>query len=77
MVCLAWTQFSIANGTRTSAATSYLDPVVDRPNLSVLIGNYVTRILETSKTSFRTVEFGQNQTSMSPFEFTGSSILIS
>ncbi|KAF9443813.1 GMC oxidoreductase [Macrolepiota fuliginosa MF-IS2] len=60
---IAWTQFSIANGTRSSAATAYLDPVLDRPNLSVLIGNYVTRILQTTEDSFRTVEFGVNQTS--------------
>jgi hypothetical protein len=60
---LAWTQFSIANGTRSSAATAYLDPVVDRPNLSVLIGTYVTRVIQTTKGSFKTVEFGQNQTS--------------
>ncbi|KXN87285.1 Choline dehydrogenase, mitochondrial [Leucoagaricus sp. SymC.cos] len=60
---IAWTQFSIANGSRCSAATAYLDPVFGRPNLSVLVNNYVTRILETAKGSFRTVEFGQNQTS--------------
>ncbi|KAJ3575777.1 hypothetical protein NP233_g879 [Leucocoprinus birnbaumii] len=59
---VGWTQFSIANGTRTSSATAYLDPVVDRPNLSVLINTHVTRILETSKGSFRTVEFAINQT---------------
>lgn len=60
---IGWTQFSIANGTRTSSATAYLDPVVNRPNLSVLVNNYVTRIIETSNSSFRTVEFGRNQTS--------------
>ncbi|KXN87983.1 Alcohol dehydrogenase [acceptor] [Leucoagaricus sp. SymC.cos] len=60
---VGWTQFSIANGTRCSSATAYLDPVLDRPNLSVLVNNYVTRIIETTKDSFRTVEFGQNQTS--------------
>ncbi|KAF5362385.1 hypothetical protein D9756_002778 [Leucocoprinus leucothites] len=59
---VAWTQFTIANGTRTSSATAYLDPVVDRPNLNVLVNSYVTRVVETSKGSFRTVEFGQNQT---------------
>ncbi|KAJ3575776.1 hypothetical protein NP233_g878 [Leucocoprinus birnbaumii] len=58
-----WTQFSIANGTRTSSATAYLDPVNDRPNLSVLVNTYVTRIIETSNGSFKTVEFAQNQTS--------------
>ncbi|KXN82733.1 Oxygen-dependent choline dehydrogenase [Leucoagaricus sp. SymC.cos] len=61
---IAWTQFSIANGTRSSAATAYLDPVLDRPNLSVLVNNYVTKIMETAKGSFRAVEFAQNQTSL-------------
>jgi len=72
---ISWTQFSIANGTRSSAATAYLDPVLDRPNLSVLVGTHVTRILQTSRGSFRTIEFAHNQTS-SRHQLTASKELI-
>ncbi|KAG2022259.1 aryl-alcohol oxidase [Coprinopsis cinerea AmutBmut pab1-1] len=45
---LGWAQLSIGNGERSSAATSYLGAEVrKRPNLTILLNTYVTRILPT------------------------------
>lgn len=37
-------QFTIRNGKRCSAAAAYLQPVMDRPNLTVITGAHVQRI---------------------------------
>lgn len=64
----AWQQSTIGNGERSSAATAYLGPEVrKRPNLSILLNAYVTRVLSAPSTtgdkpSFRTVEIGDKST---------------
>ncbi|KAH9475796.1 Pyranose dehydrogenase 1 [Psilocybe cubensis] len=47
---IGWLQSTIKGGSRSSSATSYLGPsFIKRPNLHVLIGAQVTRILSTGK----------------------------
>ncbi|KAF8883634.1 aryl-alcohol oxidase-like protein [Gymnopilus junonius] len=58
---LGYLQSTIGNGTRSSAATAYLNPsVVARPNLEVVLNTHVTRVLQATNTgnskSFRRVE---------------------
>ncbi|KAF7439948.1 hypothetical protein PC9H_000285 [Pleurotus ostreatus] len=64
---VGWTQSAIANGTRQSAATAFLGPVLFRSNLDVLINTQVTRLIQTGRASgkpdFRSVEFAQSATS--------------
>jgi choline dehydrogenase-like flavoprotein len=57
-------QSSIANGTRTSSATAYLDPIRDRPNLTVLINTHVTKISQTKKGVFTTLEAAESLTGL-------------
>ena len=66
---LGWTQSTIKGGQRSSSATSYLAPqFIGRPNLHVVLGARVTRLVKTSKLSsiglpvFRTVEVAINVT---------------
>lgn len=54
-------QATIGNGERSSAATSYLPaPVRERPNLSILLNTYITRVVPTDPSSealdIRTIE---------------------
>jgi len=42
---VAWADLAIAGGRRVSPADAYLLPAVDRPNLTVLGGALVTRLL--------------------------------
>ncbi|KLO19189.1 aryl-alcohol oxidase-like protein [Schizopora paradoxa] len=59
-------QNAVGNGTRSSSATAYLRPVLNRSNLDVLIQTTVTRLINTSgakeKPSFKKVEFAANST---------------
>ncbi|KAJ7267567.1 aryl-alcohol oxidase-like protein [Mycena haematopus] len=58
---IGWDQQTVKNGSRSSSATSYLAPqFVARPNLHVLLHARVTRVLQTSSNTFRTVEFVQD-----------------
>ncbi|KAF9002960.1 aryl-alcohol oxidase [Cyathus striatus] len=60
---IGWTQASILNGERSSAQTAYLAPkYLNRKNLDVLVNAQVTRIKETSKLHFTTVEYVQEGT---------------
>ncbi|KAJ3543687.1 hypothetical protein NMY22_g3054 [Coprinellus aureogranulatus] len=64
---LAWQQQTIGDGERSSAATAYLGPDVrGRPNLTILLNTYVTRVLPTTSTSeqpeIRSVEIGDKIT---------------
>ncbi|KAF4610341.1 hypothetical protein D9613_010632 [Agrocybe pediades] len=69
---LAWHQSTTGHGERSSAATGYLPASVRaRPNLHILIGTRVTRVLPTSgdrqgKPSLRTVEFTSGTSNSSP-----------
>ncbi|KAF9003105.1 pyranose dehydrogenase [Cyathus striatus] len=57
---VGWTRSTIGNGTRSSAATSYLGPkYIGRPNLHVVVNTRVLRVLGLSpsnKLDIRTVE---------------------
>ncbi|KAF8886161.1 aryl-alcohol-oxidase from pleurotus Eryingii [Infundibulicybe gibba] len=57
-------QSMIGNGERSSSATAYLDPILARPNLDVLIQTQVTRLIQSGSTrrgpSFNQVEFAQS-----------------
>ncbi|KDQ26532.1 hypothetical protein PLEOSDRAFT_1105437 [Pleurotus ostreatus PC15] len=59
---LGWLQAAIDGARRSSAATSYLGPqFINRPNLHVLVGCRVSRILKTgSGSAFQTVEYTQD-----------------
>ncbi|KAE9400392.1 alcohol oxidase [Gymnopus androsaceus JB14] len=62
---LSWAQYTINNGTRSSAAASYLAPnFLQRPNLHVLVnarGSRVLQITSDSKTpAFLSVEFAHD-----------------
>lgn len=62
-----WMQSSIANGTRDSASTAYLEPALSRSNLDVLVTTQVTKLVGSSgakKPVFRTVEVAQSASSM-------------
>ncbi|KAF8873117.1 aryl-alcohol-oxidase from pleurotus Eryingii [Infundibulicybe gibba] len=58
-------QVAIGNGERSSSATAYLDPVLARPNLDVLIQTQVTRLIQSGTTRrgplFTRVEFSQSE----------------
>ncbi|KAK7054492.1 hypothetical protein VNI00_003690 [Paramarasmius palmivorus] len=45
---IGWGQYSIGGGVRNSAATAYLQPAINRPNLDVLINTRVTKVLSSS-----------------------------
>ncbi|KAJ7457103.1 aryl-alcohol-oxidase from pleurotus Eryingii [Mycena latifolia] len=58
---LGWQQTTIKNGSRSSAATSYLGPrFIRRPNLHTLLNSRVTRVLQTTPGAFRAAEFVQD-----------------
>ncbi|KAF8991046.1 hypothetical protein BDQ17DRAFT_1371178 [Cyathus striatus] len=63
---VGWIQTTIGNGTRSSAATCYLQPVIERVNLDVIINAHVTKLIQTGKEnilpSFRSVQFAQTPT---------------
>ncbi|THV00444.1 aryl-alcohol oxidase-like protein [Dendrothele bispora CBS 962.96] len=57
-------QSSIGNGTRSSSATAYLDPVLYRDNLDVLVSTRATKLITDSTNAgipiFRTLEIAQS-----------------
>ncbi|EKM52227.1 uncharacterized protein PHACADRAFT_30768 [Phanerochaete carnosa HHB-10118-sp] len=63
---LSYLQSTVGNGERSSSATAYLDPILGRKNLHVLISNTVTRLIPVKSTrnglSLREVEFAPNAT---------------
>ncbi|TFK19470.1 aryl-alcohol oxidase [Coprinopsis marcescibilis] len=66
-VGLAWIQSTIGNGERSSSAKAYLNTAVrDRPNLTILLNTYATRVLPSSpirhgrESDIRTIEFAEN-----------------
>ncbi|KAJ7742126.1 GMC oxidoreductase-domain-containing protein [Mycena maculata] len=61
LVILGWGQATIKNGSKSSSATSYLAPqYISRPSLHVLLHARVTRVLQTTPGTFRTVELVQD-----------------
>lgn len=59
---IGWSPFSVANGTRVSAATAYLEPALaSRSNLDLLVNTQVTKIFQTGvhgkRPIFRGVQF--------------------
>ncbi|KAG2004468.1 aryl-alcohol oxidase [Coprinopsis cinerea AmutBmut pab1-1] len=69
-----WAQFTIGNGERSSAATSYLAPsYLKRKNLHVLVNHRVTKVAPTGHgspklLSFRTVFFQQEMNTSGPVQ---------
>lgn len=62
----AYTPLTIKNGSRSSAATSYLEPeVLKRSNLHVLVNAHVTKVTKTGDSEegpiFQGVEFIMNK----------------
>ena len=56
-------QSATGGGQRSSSATAYLHPNLNRPNLDVLIGAQVTRLIShTTVPDLRTVEYAFNAT---------------
>ncbi|KIJ22613.1 GMC oxidoreductase, partial [Sphaerobolus stellatus SS14] len=65
LVGFGWIQSSIGGGERSSSATAYLQPVLNRPNLDVLINTQATKlipdpIVNRSVPTFRTLEIAQS-----------------
>ena len=58
---IGWVQSSIADGQRSSSATTYLAAAINRPNVHILLNAQVTKLLRTGTIkgvpSFRSVEF--------------------
>lgn len=68
VVGIGWTQETILNGARSSAATSYLgDSFIHRPNLHVLLHAHATQVFPDANAksgkqiAFNTVEFAENR----------------
>ncbi|EMD33860.1 hypothetical protein CERSUDRAFT_117387 [Gelatoporia subvermispora B] len=77
---VGWTQGSIGtNGHRSSSATAYLEPVLNRANLDVLIMTTVTKLVTSSNASgvprFDTVEIAQSASSQK-FQVTATKEII-
>ncbi|KAI0675774.1 aryl-alcohol-oxidase from pleurotus Eryingii [Trametes maxima] len=62
---LAWAQCSIGGGSRHDAATSYIEPILSRHNLDVLVGTQVTKLIRTGHDGdhpvVRGVQFAQSR----------------
>ncbi|KAI0341273.1 aryl-alcohol oxidase-like protein [Trametopsis cervina] len=60
---ISWSQFTLANGERRSAALSYLDPILNRSNLDILVNTHVTKLVQTGTSGglpvVRGVQLGQ------------------
>ncbi|EPQ59001.1 alcohol oxidase [Gloeophyllum trabeum ATCC 11539] len=61
---IGFLQASIGGGKRSSSASAYLEPVLNRSNLDVLLQTTVTKVIQTGKTGdipiFRGVQFAQS-----------------
>ena len=68
---VGWVQGTIANGKRSSSATSYVGPeYINRPNLHILLHAHATKLLEaaglgTATPTFNGVEFATGPSSKS------------
>ncbi|KAJ3521273.1 hypothetical protein NMY22_g12382 [Coprinellus aureogranulatus] len=75
-----WTQSTIGNGERSSAATAFLDtPVRDRPNLDIVINTQATRVLRSGsgkQLDIRTVELGPRSGGSTRKTFTAAKEII-
>lgn len=86
LTCRKWTPFkstdrllaalaqsAISNGTRSSSATAYLEPALNRTNLHVLIQNTVTKLIHTGfengLPTFKKVEFAPNVDCEQKFQY--------
>ncbi|TFK34074.1 hypothetical protein BDQ12DRAFT_715549 [Crucibulum laeve] len=62
---IGWKLSTIANGTRSSSVTDYLNLAIDRPNLDIVINAHVTKLLNTALSGhipiFRSVQFTENE----------------
>ncbi|KAI0063370.1 aryl-alcohol-oxidase from pleurotus Eryingii [Artomyces pyxidatus] len=68
---LGWPQFSVADGTRVSSATAYLEPALNanRSSLDVLINTQVTKLIQTGTSQGAPVILGVQfaQSASGPF----------
>ncbi|GAW03262.1 Choline mitochondrial [Lentinula edodes] len=55
-----WTQTTIGNGTRSSAATAYLDKYLNRTNLDIALNSLVARVIASNGSRIDTVTFTNN-----------------
>ncbi|TBU21897.1 GMC oxidoreductase-domain-containing protein, partial [Dichomitus squalens] len=66
---IGWMQGTYGNGMRSSASTAYIEPVLSRPNLDVLVETTVTKPIQTGEASgtpiFRGVQFAMFHASFS------------
>nr|ALJ82906.1 mitochondrial choline dehydrogenase [Irpex lacteus] len=60
---VGWAQFTIADGQRQSAALGYLDPILSRSNLDILVNTHATKLVQTGTSGslpvFRGVQLSQ------------------
>ncbi|RXW19853.1 hypothetical protein EST38_g5995 [Candolleomyces aberdarensis] len=78
---LGWVQSSIGDGTRSSSATTYLNSVINRRNVDVLVNAYVTKLVRTGtvggKPSFRGVQFANGPQSPTTNVFARKEVILS
>lgn len=53
-------------GKRSSSATAYLDPIVHRPNLDILVQTQVTRLIKTERSAIGPAFQYVGRSTMSP-----------
>ncbi|KAI0642213.1 alcohol oxidase [Trametes meyenii] len=78
---LAWTQCSIGGGSRHDAATSYIEPILSRHNLDVLVGTQVTKLFRTGRDGdqpvVRGVQFAQSRSAPKHFLTAAREVILS
>jgi hypothetical protein len=66
-------EHQIANGVRQSAAVSYIDSVLHRTNLDILVNTHVTKLVQTGNLLgvpiFRGVQFAQPGSCKTSYEY--------
>ncbi|KAF9062948.1 aryl-alcohol-oxidase from pleurotus Eryingii [Rhodocollybia butyracea] len=65
-VGFSYAQSTIGNGTRSSSATAYLEPVLARPNLDVLIQTQVTKLAQDDTETVRGPHFNKVEMAQAP-----------
>ncbi|TFK32044.1 aryl-alcohol oxidase-like protein [Crucibulum laeve] len=57
-VGVGFMQSTVGNGARSHSANAYLEPVLTRPNLDLLIDTHVTKLIQTSAKGETPIKFG-------------------
>lgn len=70
MYDLGYTPVTVSNGARSSAYTSYLKPIISRPNLDILLNTRALKLIHSGMSGrtpeFRVVQVAQSPSSASP-----------